>query len=164
MALAVLALIWCGGGGVVDGCCRFTRIVCTLGRSNHLFLLAIFWMVLLRPWIPRLPPISSAYLATYIHQCVSAFLNWFNVLQSIVLHVYIFVSQEYFPSQQSSQCQFSWFFTWQQQMALPSVNVSVQVIAKNHLIWFCKLFTNIRGLLFSTLLILRVLSTAMYNE
>ena len=38
---------------------------------------------------PDLPSISC-----YIHQCVSAFLNWFNVLQSIVLHVYIFVSQE----------------------------------------------------------------------
>ena len=36
---------------------------------------------------PDLPSISC-----YIR--VSAFLNWFNVLQSIVLHVYVFVSQE----------------------------------------------------------------------
>ena len=53
------------GGRVKDGCHRFTRILCILGRSNNLFMLAICWMVLLRPWIPRLPPISPAY------QCVS---------------------------------------------------------------------------------------------
>ena len=45
-----------------------------------------------------------------------------------------------------------------------SVNVSFQVIAKNHLIWFCKLFTNIRGLLFPAHLILRVKSTVIFTS
>ena len=38
---------------------------------------------------PHLPSISC-----HIHQCVYAFLNRSNVLQSVVLHVHIFVSQE----------------------------------------------------------------------
>ena len=44
-----------------------------------------------------------------------------------------------------------------------SVNVSFQVRAKNHLIWFCKLFTNIRGLLFPVQLILGVKSTVFFT-
>ena len=49
-------------------------------------------------------------------------------------------------------------------MALPSVRVSVQVFAKNHLIWFCKLFTNITSILFSAQVILRVISTVIFTS
>ena len=45
-----------------------------------------------------------------------------------------------------------------------SVNVSFQVIAKNHLIWFCELLTNIRGLLFPAQLILRVKFTVIFTS
>ena len=72
-----------GGGG---GC---KRIVCTLVRSNKLFLLTGVATTTDTKAPPHLPSISC-----HIHQCVSAFLNSSNVLQSVVLHVYIFVSQE----------------------------------------------------------------------
>ena len=45
-------------------------------------------------WLDTKAPPDLPSISCYIHQCVSAFLNWSNVLQSVVLHVYIFVSQE----------------------------------------------------------------------
>ena len=45
-------------------------------------------------WLDTKAPPDLPNISCYIHQCVSAFLNWSNVLQSVVLHVYIFVSQE----------------------------------------------------------------------
>ena len=54
-------------------------------------------------------------------------------------------------------------FSWQQ-MTLPSVSVSFQVLAKNPLICYCKLFTNIRGVLFSGQLIVRAIPTVIYTS
>ena len=45
-----------------------------------------------------------------------------------------------------------------------SVIISRDVFAKNHLIWFCKLFTNITSILFSAQLILRVISTVIFTS
>ena len=71
------------------GCHSCKRILCTLVRSNKLFLLTGVATTTDTKAPPHLPSISC-----HIHQCVSAFLNSSNVLQSVVLHVYIFVSQE----------------------------------------------------------------------
>ena len=86
------------GGRVKDGCHRFTRILCILGRSNNLFMLAICWMVLLRPWIPRLPPISPAYLATYINVFLlfSIGLMFYKVL--CCMFIYLYHRNSFLPS------------------------------------------------------------------
>ena len=94
---------------------------------------------------PHLPSISC-----HTHQCVYTFLDWSNVLQSVV-HICITGIVSFSTMQPVSAFLFFYLAT----DGAASVNVSFQVIAKNHLIWFCKLFTNIRGLLFPAQLILR---------
>ena len=118
------------------------------------------WLVLLQPRIPRLPPISQAYLVTYINAFLlfSIRLMFYKVLCCMFTYLYHIVS---FSTMQPVS---AFLFYYMATDGAASVNVSFPVIAKNHLIWFCKLFTDIRGLLYPVQLILGVKSTAFFTS
>ena len=103
---------------------------------------------------PHLPSISCQ-----THQCVYTFLDWSNVLQSVV-HICITGIVSFSTMQPVSAFLFFYLAT----DGAASINVSFQVLAKKHLIWFCKLFTNKRGLLFPVQLILGVKSTVFFTS